>query len=205
MAGRTRLDTPAQAGRPATVIACEGREASLECGGDLIAARLALGCLVQPEPGDTVLVLQAGQANWITLVLDRSGSAPVRLATAGDMVLAAGGSLALDAGTRLQLTAPELDVQAGTVRTLFDHLTHIGQHVVAHVPRLRLVIDMMETIAEHVLLRTRRSSRFVAETDQCRSGSIDFRAETSMHLHARAAFVSAQDLVRVDADQIHMG
>ena len=73
------------------------------------------------------------------------------------------------------------------------------------LPRLRVVGDLLETIAEHVLLRTRRSSRFVAETDQSRSGSVDTRAETSLHLHARAAFVSAQDLVRVDADQIHMG
>ena len=64
---------------------------------------------------------------------------------------------------------------------------------------------MIETFAEHMLSRSRRSSLFIEESDQIRAGDIDHRAEGTLQMRAQTMFMTADTVVRVDADQIHMG
>ena len=49
------------------------------------AARIAFGCLIQPEPGDRVLTSLADGTVWIVSVLERQSDAPPRLWAEGDL------------------------------------------------------------------------------------------------------------------------
>ena len=86
-----------------------------------------------------------------------------------------------------------------------DEFLQVGRKIAWHVAKIRSVGEILETFADHVLTRAKRGSRYIEETDQLRAGDIDHRAEGTLQLNARTAFVTADKVVRMDADQIHMG
>jgi len=198
----------------AGLIARDGREARIVRDGAVHAARIAFGCLIQPEPGDRVLTGMADGTVWIIAVLDRQSDAPPRLWTEGDLgivsvhgdiSLSAGRVVDIGAGAGIRVAAPEIELHAGVARFLLDELLQVGRRISWYVTKLRSVGEIVETFADHVLTRAKRGSRFIEESDQMRAGDIDHRAEGTLQLQAEAAFITADTIVRVDADQIHMG
>jgi hypothetical protein len=198
----------------AVLVARNGRDVRIARGGCISEARVAFGCIVQPEPGDRVLTGMADGTIWVTSVLERSSDAPMRLWAEGDVSLVslrgnvsltAGRSVDVDAGERARIAAPEIDLHAGVARFVLDELVQVGRKASLCVKKIRHVGDMIETFAEHVLVRAQRGSRFIEESDQLRAGDIDHRAETTLQMRSRSMFMTADTVVRMDADQIHMG
>ncbi|HEY6456049.1 MAG: DUF3540 domain-containing protein [Acetobacteraceae bacterium] len=198
----------------AVLIARNGRDAQISRDGCVSEARVAFGCVVQPEPGDRVLIGMADGTIWVTSVLERSSDAPMRLwaegdvsiiSMRGDVSLMAARCVNLDAGERTRLAAAEIDLHAGVARFVLDELVQVGRRASLMVGKIRYVGEMIETFAEHMLSRSRRSSMFVEESHQLRAGDIDHRAESTLQMRAQTMLMTADAVVRVDADQIHMG
>jgi hypothetical protein len=198
----------------AGIIARNGRDVRIARDGCVSAARVAFGCIVQPEPGDRVLTSMADGTIWVTSVLERCSDAPMRLwaegdvaitSMRGDVSLMAACTINLDAGERARVAAPEIDLHAGVARFVLDELVQVGRKVSLLVGKIRQVGEMVETFAEHVLTRARRSSRFVEDSDQLRAGDIDHRAESTLQMRAGVMLMTADTVVRMDAAQIHMG
>ena len=212
------IRTPASA-RSASVFAAPKVQAGTvlsHAGGAMIAldgvplaARIAFSCLVQPEPGDTILAETDGTMFWITSILERTTDTPACLLTegdvrivsvGGDISLNAGGHVKLEAGIRACVVAPEIDLHAGIARFVLNKLTHVGKKMNLFIKKIRSVGDLVETFAEHVLTRSKRATRFIAESDQLRAGSIDHRAEATL-IPAKTTFVSAETVIRMDTRQ----
>ena len=176
-------------------------------------ARVALSCLVQPEPGDLALVAATGAGLFVLALLERPAPAPLRLTLGTEAEIAATGTLTLLGGHGLTLTSPgqvaltadTIAVQSRGAQLVIDELAHVGRAVTAQVGKLRLVGEIAETLVDRLLTRARRSFRFIAEGEHLRARDIDHRAEETVQLRGRTAFVTADTLVKVDADQIHMG
>ena len=160
-------------------------------------AAVAVSCLVRPVAGDEVLVAAAAGRLWITSVLARESDAPVTLLAQGDMVIAPAGDLTF--------RATGLHVQAKSARFVLDEVLHFGRSLVAHLASAKIYSGVLETLAERVLLQARQSYRLIEQMDHLRGGSIDHKASGVMHLGAENMFMSADNAVRVNASQIHMG
>ena len=70
---------------------------------------------------------------------------------------------------------------------------------------MKTVGRSVDSVLERLHSRVSRSYRRVEELDQVKAGQIDYQADTSLQLHAKYALVTADDLVKVDAEQIHLG
>jgi hypothetical protein len=196
------------------IIARSGRDVHIERDGRIGEARVAFGCVVEPEPGDRVLTSIVDGTIWVIAVLERVSQAPMRLCAdgdvsivsiRGDVSLMAAQSLNLDAGGRARLAAAEIDLHAGVARFVLDELLQVGRRASVLVAKIRHVGEIIETFAEHALTRVQRSTRFVEESDQIRAGDIDHRAETTLQMRAGTVLMTADVVARLDADQIHMG
>ncbi len=212
--GAPRCEDAVPAVASAVLTARNGRHAEIVRNGCISEARIAFGCVVQPEPGDRVLIAVTDGTIWVTSVLERCSDAPMRLWAEGDVTLVsmqgdisllAARSLNLDAGERARVAAAEIDLHAGVARFVLDELVQVGRRASLLVGKIRQVGELVETFAEHVLTRTRRSSRFVEDSDQLRAGDVDHRAEGTLQMRARTMLMTADTVVRVDAEQIHMG
>jgi hypothetical protein len=182
----------------AQVLAREGEGLTVLRDGQAVAARRAFSCLVEPEPGDTVLLGAAGGAVYVLAVLERAGTAPMRLA------LPDGATLATDGG-RLNLAAETLVMAATTTQVATQALGVNARRTDARLGRVTAIAEAIETIATRIIGRFRRSYRFVEEAEQIRARDIDQRASGHLHLRADTAMVQAGVLVKLQGSQIHLG
>lgn len=182
----------------AEVLAREGDACTLRLEGRETRARRAFSCLVEPEPGDVVLLGRAGTDRYILAVLERTGGAPMRLA------LPDGTTLAADGG-RLNLAAETLVMESERTQVVTGTLGVSARRTEARAGRLSLFAEAIETMAERVIGRFRRSYRFVEESEHLRARDIDQRASGHLHLRGETANVQAGVLVKLHGSQIHLG
>jgi hypothetical protein len=180
--------------------------------GELRALR-AVGCLVRPELEDRVLLADAGAECWILTVLVRRPGAGVQLESDGDLGLrlghgrftvAAQEGIDLVSAREVAVVADTVGVTAreGTVR--FDALSYLGRALVGEVERIKLVASSLDSVLERWSQRVKRAFR-VVELDHLRTKQLDYQAEQSARIHAHDAIITADQLAKIDAGQIHIG
>lgn len=182
----------------ARVVAQDGAGFTILRHGHEEAALRAFSCLVEPAPGDLVLVGRAEGETFILAVLARRGDAPMRVAMPGDATIAApDGRLTLDAGT--------LDLRAGATEVTTRTLDITAARTDASLGRVSLLAETIETLAQRILGRFRRSIRIIEDSEQLRARDIDQRASGHMHLRGDAVTMQGSALVKLRGDQIHLG
>ena len=178
-------------------------------------ANAAASCLLQPRPGDRVLLFCTGQQSWILAILERSesradnvietdGPLTVRSRT-GSVSLAAETRLAMTGRSRIEMESPSVGVRAGLLNLVARRADWLAGRVEGKFDSLQLVGKLVQSVFDLVRQKSRASYREVESFDQVRSGQIDYRADHTMSLKARNIVGKADDLARVDGRQIHIG
>ncbi|APR87192.1 hypothetical protein A7982_12541 [Minicystis rosea] len=175
----------------------------------------AVSCLVAAEVDDLVLVARSPhEGAFVLAVLRRETSAATTVALAGDLDVRLGGGrfrVAAQEGVDLlsardvNVVASGLRVNAGEGSLVLKTLSFLGEAVSAEIDRMKLLGGRFDAVLDRFSQRVQRSYRTVAETDHLRAQRIDHTAEKTMSLHAEHALVTADELVKVDGEQIHLG
>lgn len=178
-------------------------------------ARRAVSCLIEPVVDDRVLIAGDPTENlFVIAVLERLDTAPLRIVADRDLSIgikdgkfsiAAGKGVHLVSSAEISLTSAELSVNAVKGNIFFDRLSYLGRHLFAEIEGIRLLGRVFDAVMERMTQKSRWSYREVAEIDQVRSGQIDYRAVKNMSLRGKNALITAEELVKVDGDQIHLG
>lgn len=124
---------------------------------------------------DDVLLVLRGDPNYAIGVLSRRGRA--RLSVPGDLELRAGGTLRLTGVVALELRSADVRVRA----------------------------DRFEVAARHAYERVIRSYRWVREAAQLSAGRVRTLVAGVSTLRARRIVEHAEEDVKIDGDQIHLG
>ena len=74
-------------GTRGTVVRREAGAVSVQTARGVITARRAAGCLLDPAPGDAVLVATSSEEAWVVVVLDRDPERSTEIAVEGDLRL----------------------------------------------------------------------------------------------------------------------
>ena len=180
----------------------------------LYRAKRAASCLVAPAPGDRVLVAVAESGEgWVLAVLERADEGALPLRFEGDVELSSTGAVRLegDEGVELRskrtvgIAARLLDVRAIDVRAATERLGLAGGVAQVSLESAKAVIGTLDTTFERLSSRMKRCYRFVEELDMTRAHEIDTRAEKTLHLRSKNTFVNAEQLVKLEGEQIHLG
>jgi len=142
--------------------------------------RVAASCLVQPQTGDTVLVVATDKGNFITQILLRADDAPLTLGSLEQPMTLQGDQLQLVARERLNLgSARDCDITAagGT---------------------LSMNAAQMTTTVVGSWIQS-------ARTSVCRFGDWAVNVRQLLKMHGKRQQLSADKELKVDADIIHMG
>jgi hypothetical protein len=178
-------------------------------------AQRAVSCLVAPKAHDLVLLARPARGPLYVLgVLERHDhDEPVPVSVGEDVRVEVKGNLDVAARGRLELRSLEelaLGATRVTVRALESRLASQTVEVAANVAELRaqaakVVADSIDTVVDRLLTRADRAYRFVTELDVVRSKEMDRRASSTMNLRAENTFLTSDELVKVQGDQIHLG
>ncbi len=198
------------------VVGVEGPFVRVRCNGHAeVRARRATSCLVTPELGDRVLLatLVSGESFVIAVLVREETEGPLRLGADRDLVIestgrvdvAAPDGVGLYSTAAVKLAGKVLEIDAEDGRIKITSLLYLGAKVVAHATRSTLVSDICETIADTLSQNVKRAHRVVAELDQLRAGNVDYAAKQGMRVHAQTTFLTAEGVVKLDGENIHLG
>lgn len=198
------------------VVEAKGQAITVEASSGSYAAKRAVSCLVAPEPSDLVLLAVTSRgAAYVLAVLERPGGAQATVLTAegdlevrlprGRFVVAAQEGLDLVSGKDASLLAGSLKVNAVDAGVVVERLSFIGALVQSEVGRLKVLAESVDSVMTRLYQRVKRSYRVVEEIDQLKAEQIDYEAKKHLALHAKNAVITAEGLVKVDGDQIHVG
>ena len=178
-------------------------------------ARRAASCLLEPLVGDKVLlVTDMENGDYVLAVLERDagrlstlslpGDAQIRMQT-GRLTMSARDGIAMESAREIAMQSASLKVEALTGEVTVHDLSLVGEAWRSCVDRVKSVGRTFDSILERCHQRVTRSYRVVDEMDQVKAGQIDYQAETSLQLHAKYALMTADELVKLDGEQIHLG
>lgn len=197
-----------------TVVSIEGDSIVVRLGENDVPAARATSCLIAPMPGDRVLVAMPEGECFVLAVLQREAGAACKLAVEGDLEIASrkgkvavaspGGIDMLTSG-EARVTAARLALHAPEADAVIDKLSFLGSVLRAELVKLRVVAEQCDSLFERAVQRVKSSYRFVAEIDQVRAKQVDMVAKDAVRVHAGNAVVTAEELVKIDGEQVHIG
>lgn len=179
-------------------------------GGDWgsLSARRALSCLLMPAQGDLVLVSGClPDQVYLIAVLERKGPAPLCTKLGEDVSLRVDrpGQLSVVSARTFSLHSGDISVSGSSGRVLLAEFQAVVRQAVLSLQTTRLIGDVFESSLGRLSQFLGSSQRTVQGLDQTRSGDIDCRSENTIQLHGQQVFASAEKLVRLDGDQVHIG
>ncbi|WP_437736666.1 DUF3540 domain-containing protein [Sorangium sp. So ce1335] len=179
-----------------------------------LEARRAVSCMVEPEADDVVLVsVLPGRGAYILAVLERHGS-DVSVVLEGDLrvklpsgrfVVGAAEGVTFASAKEVGVVAGEVKVNARQGSILVESLSYLGTAVQAEIEKARVKAAAFDASVERIVQRVKRAYRFVEEFEQLRAERVDYVAKKNMSLRGENTLVTAEELVKLDGAQIHLG
>lgn len=196
----------------------QGREGTayvVRAGADVIHAQRATGCLVEPGDGDTVLVARSEHhGSFVLSVLIASQNSEKVVAVDGNLTLRSNdGKVSIVGADGVSVTSMgEVAVNAPTVvarttsATIFaSTLSYVGRKLDAHVERVKVLGQVLETAIDRVTSRVKYSYRTIDELEKVNAKELHVNAEATLNLHGKNTLMTAEKLAKMDGEQIHIG
>jgi hypothetical protein len=187
----------------------------IETGSGIQTATKSFTCLVEPLPGDMVLISQdmSGKC-YILNILERDDASQTSLvfdgdvelkAKAGRLQLAAQEGIDLVSAKETALVSPALSVSTMQAEVHCQHLSFLGTYFHGQIEKIKLIGQACDSIFDRVSQRVRRSYRWVSELEQLRAGQLIYHIKKLMSLRGKYSVLTAEEDVRIDGDKILMG
>lgn len=183
-----------------------------------VSCRLAASCLVQPETDDQVLVSLPGnnrEPAYILAVLERVapqtamninlGAGAHISSENGPVEITAGTDLRLEAKVRLEAAASSMTFTSSAVRWLTQTFSLLGKTVEAVCSVWRESSRDKETTSETWIQRLGDCHRHIQDLDETQAGTSRTLARDTALLHGRVSYVQAEEFVKVDGQEVHLG
>lgn len=176
-------------------------------------ARLAPGCLLEPECGDLVVVLFDGERVLVTDVLERRGDEASKVTVLADACLEVGGALELfgadgvvfasEAGTSVVASTARLELAEGRVEV--ERAGLVSREALIQTEEAHLYAETHDSAVgravEHFFAVTRR----ILGVDRIRAREYDARAKETLSLRGHASKLTAEGPVTTHGGPIQFG
>jgi hypothetical protein len=197
----------------------EGRDGSawvVRAGDDVLRARRAKGCLIEPQGGDTVLVARSehhgsfvlsvlvGQTEDSDSVVAVEGNLTLR-AKAGKVDIVGGEGVNVTSGGEVAVNAPSVVARTMSATVFSDTLSYVGRKLDAQVDRARVVGQVLETAIDRVTSRVKQSFRTIDEIERVKVKQLHVNAEDTLNMHGKNTLMTAEKIVKLDGEQIVIG
>ncbi len=184
-----------------TVVAVTDAMLEVRISEETFHAIRAVSCLVVPEEGDLVLLAGPGSESlYVLAVLERPGCRNARIATDGDL------TFELRSG-RFKVAATEgVDlISKNAVSVAADRIEARARAGNLLLGSVRLVAGVVDSTLERLSQSVKRVYRRIKELEHVRAGQLDYASEGNLRLHGENTLMTARELVKADAKQIHIG
>ena len=181
------------------------REVLVVVAGQQCRATVAFSCLVQPEPGDTVLCAGDDQGRWFVLgILERPQSTRTVVQFPGDVVLRATSASMVSEGNLNFFSAQEIHKSEAAVVDVRE-VTATGENLQATYRSIRFIGQLMNIMARHLVKRVHTYLRRTEGHDQIKAGQATRTVEGLYCMDSNYTVMVSKKDTRIDGERIHMG
>lgn len=198
-----------------TILRADQRRFGVRTDSGTREAKRAVSCLVEPRAGDVVLVTAVQGGGWYVLaVLEREEGAAVSITLEGDLEIklpagrlgvAAQEGVAVASAKEVSVVSGRFDLNAIEGNVVFQRLTALGTTLRADIEKVKVFAGCFDAVMERLSQKVKRSYRTVEELDQVRAARIDIAAKECLSLRGGNTLITADELVKVNGEQIHLG
>ena len=190
---------------------------TVSAGGAVYTAKRAAGCLLKPEKNDTVLLSIANKGPcYILSVLERTGrkAASSTLSFEGNVNLDVhSGSLRVFADEGIALTTPEamamtsddMGINARTASANVGKLSFLAEAFDGRIQKIKLIADAIDSVFRRAVERFVTSYRYVEKHEEIQSRSTRMLIDETLTMQTKNTVHIAEEHVKIDAEQIHLG
>jgi len=176
----------------------------------------AVSCLLAPHVGDEVLTVLNGERDcYILSVLKRQAekvtsnellfSGPVQMHIQdGGFNLSSEKAVSFAAGTELAMAAPKMTLHAGQAQATVERFSFLTSFFNGTMKEAKVVAGKVEHVFQRLTERLTNSCRFVSEHEEIQTGSTRYLVEENLTMHSKNAMHVAEELVSINAEQIHL-
>ncbi len=176
-------------------------------------ATLAASCILRPNIGDKVLVVAlAESAPYILAVLEQASaeqtfqfSKHLAIHTDENASVITAEHLELQAEQHLSLTSPELSLYAAKGKAEITHWHYKGDFLQQSVRHINTQTELLETVTESTHLQAERSFSQLADLQHEVIGRVQTLVQQDYRLDCEYADIFAEQDVKIDAEQVHLG
>lgn len=180
-----------------------------------VKASKAVSCLVEPLPGDTVLLSRTSSGKcYVMSILEREDQGPASLvfdgdvdfsAKAGRLRLAAREGIDLVSAKDTALISAQLSVNSAQAEVNIQNLFFFGNFLQGQIERIKLIGQACDSVFDRVSQSVQRCYRRVEELEQLTAGQLNYLVKKLMSLRGKYSVLTAEEDVRIDGDKILMG
>jgi len=209
---REQTHTPVENAR---VVSVAKKEIVIRLAGVTLAARIAFSCLIKPEPGDLVICTKSeAGANFILGIIERPGEQNMCLAFPADATLLAENgnlsalsqkSVTLAAGDKLNCFSDQVIHKSREAVVDYDEVVARGTTLQANFKTVRLISQMVNTLAKQVIAKFKNYIRHTEDYDQVKAGQMMRKADGLYSVDSKHTVLVSKKDTKIDGERIHMG
>lgn len=182
-----------------------------------VEAQAALSCLVRPEKGDDVLLSTNEEGRcFILSILVRKEKAqqPIQVVfpsavqvrtREGGLSVAIPGEVTVRSEKRISAMSRAFSIHAREGEICVERLSFLAKWVTAHMEKIRMFGETLETTVKKLIQRAKSCFRFVEGHEDIRTGSARYIIKDTFHVRSGHSLHVAKGQMKLDADQIHLG
>jgi hypothetical protein len=198
-----------------SVVSTAERALQVAVAGVTHEARRAASCLLEPEVGDLVLVtLVPGRGCYVLAVLERQDTGHARLVHEGDLELqlptgrlsmTAAQGMSVVSGKEVSCVTSSVRLHAAEADLFLERTSFLGRLARVEVESLKMLGRFFDSVIERLSQRVQRSYRKIEGMEQVRAEQLDYVAEKNVSVRGHNTLVTAEQLVKLDGEQVHLG
>jgi len=187
----------------------EGDLLSVETSTGRYTALTAASCLVRPKQGDSVLTAFDADGNCFilsVLVQNQASGRVNEIILEGDASLhIRRGGLTISADDEVSVVSDKLSLAAKTGHAAFEDCSFLGKSLFAEFGTIKTIAGKVENIFQQLTEKLIDAFRFVKDHEEVQTGSTRYLVETNLTMHSKNAMHVAEEIVTINAGQVHLG
>ncbi len=181
--------------------------------GDIINAKKAFSCIIDPEAGDTVLCCKNNcGTTYILAIIERQKNNKMKLSFPSDATFkSVDGNLNFFSNKSLNMAAENLNSfskktihKSNNAYISFDEIVANGNEIQASYKTVRLVANLINTMARQVIDKFKGYIRHTEDNDQVHAGQLTRRTDGLFSMDSRNTVMISKKETKIDGEKIYM-
>jgi len=200
--------------KTARVISHLNEDFEIIVSGKTLRAKKAFSCIINPLPDDTVICCRNENGIFYILgIIERKNSRQMDISFPSDTnIESKEGSLNIASKASITMTSSNLNCfskktvhKSNEALFCYDDVIATGKEFQASFKSMKVISNMINTMAKHVIERFRSYNRNTEDSDQIKAGQITRKTDGSYLLDSKHTIMNSKECTKIDGEKILMG